>query len=69
MGKLLIKKSSGTIVPYLTNYFNHYMHTGIFPGELKLGRITSIDIILPVFYHIESLHEKQETYSWHLHQS
>ena len=38
----VIKKSSGIISPYLANYFNHCMHTGIFPDELKLGKITPI---------------------------
>ena len=32
----VIKKSPGIIALYLANFYNHCMHTGIFPDELKL---------------------------------
>ena len=38
----IIKKSTEIISPYLAMYFNHCLQTGIFPDELKLGRITPI---------------------------
>ena len=38
----LIKKSSAIICPLLTKYFSHCMQDGIFPDELKTGRISPI---------------------------
>ena len=38
----LIKKSTGIISPLLASYFNKCMQEGLFPDELKTGRITPI---------------------------
>ena len=38
----LIKKSSVIICPLLSKYFNHCMQDGIFPDELKTGRVSPI---------------------------
>ena len=38
----IIKKSSDIISPHLTLFFNNCMQTGVFPDELKLGRISPI---------------------------
>ena len=38
----VIKKSSKIISPYLAMYFNNCMQTGVFPDELKVGRISPI---------------------------
>ena len=38
----VIKKSSTIISPYLANLFNNCMKDGLFPDELKLGKVTPI---------------------------
>ena len=38
----LLKKSSKIISPILAYFFNQFMDQGIFPDELKIGRITPI---------------------------
>ena len=38
----LVKKSSRIISPILVYFFNQFMNQGIFPNELKIGRITPI---------------------------
>ena len=38
----VIKKSARIISPFLTKHFNHCMQQGIFPDELKLGKISPI---------------------------
>ena len=38
----VIKKSAIVISPYLTKYYNLSMQNGIFPDELKLGRISPV---------------------------
>ena len=38
----VIKKTSIILCPILSLYFNYYMEAGIFPKELKLGKITPI---------------------------
>jgi hypothetical protein len=39
---LLIKKSSQIICPLLAKYYNHCMQGGMFPNELKTGKISPI---------------------------
>ena len=38
----ILKKCSGIIAPYLTMYLNKFMEQGIFPENLKIGKITPI---------------------------
>ena len=38
----IIKKSAGIIAPHLEKYFNHCMQNGLFPDQLKLGKISPI---------------------------
>ena len=38
----VIKKSSAIISPYLAKFFNDCMKDGLFPDELKLGKVTPI---------------------------
>ena len=38
----IIKKSSNIISPHLAKFFNNCMKDGVFPDELKLGKITPI---------------------------
>ena len=38
----VIKKASHVISPVLANHFNEFMISGIFPDELKIGKITPI---------------------------
>jgi hypothetical protein len=38
----VVKKSSQVIVPHLERFFNKCMQEGVFPDELKTGRISPI---------------------------
>ena len=39
---MLLKKTSHVISPILCTLYNRYMNVGIFPDELKVGKISPI---------------------------
>ena len=38
----IVKRSAHIICPYLTKYFNYFMREGVFPENLKVGKVTPV---------------------------